>query len=515
MKTLRLAFTLSAIVGCLFTNNAWCQQASSNTTVPDALRAVNPTTAILVQAEPNRIRMPEWLNNSGAAVVGNRLVDLMKSAAGSSDFYVTIDIPYSSTQSVVRLLVPATNPTEIETAKARLAKLSVNEPIAENGFVVASPTHDVRTNAFPIDETLLPVDQGRFAAAAKQVAQYSIRMLFVPPAHVWETYDELLPELPSKLGGGPTSVVTQGIEWAAIGGDLENTTLVTTIQSQNAEAAETLAKRLPAMLKRIIDQLPDIYDETLVTSIDAIVDLAKIEVVNDQIQITIRGNDEQSPSSILAAIVNATGVPIASNKKRDLMRQIVLGIINYESTYGCFPPAKKFRGPDGTSGLSWRVHILPFIDEYELYTQFHLDEPWDTAHNIKLVERMPDIYNTFSKSVLIDPVLKPGHTTFVAPVSDGTILGGKEITKVRHVADGLSKTVLLVEVNPGHAVPWTAPQDYYFSPDDPGAGLAWDRNDNVAVSFSDGAWMLLPKSTSKETIRDLFLMNDGHAIDLK
>ena len=39
--------------------------------------------------------------------------------------------------------------------------------------------------------------------------------------------------------------------------------------------------------------------------------------------------------------------------------------------------------------LSWRVHLLPFLEENELYEQFKLDEPWDSPHNIKLLDQMP------------------------------------------------------------------------------------------------------------------------------
>ena len=128
---------------------------------------------------------------------------------------------------------------------------------------------------------------------------------------------------------------------------------------------------------------------------------------------------------------------------------------------------------------------------------------------------MPDVFSAYTNTGLTDPVLKPGHTTFVAPAGDGTILGGSEVVKIRHITDGTSKTVLLVEVKPEHAVPWTAPQDYAFSLDDPGAGLSWDHNGNVAVGFCDGSHRVLPKSISKEMLRRLFIMNDGRAIRLE
>jgi Protein of unknown function (DUF1559) len=45
-----------------------------------------------------------------------------------------------------------------------------------------------------------------------------------------------------------------------------------------------------------------------------------------------------------------------------------------------------------TSLLSWRVELLPYFGHGELYEKFHLDEPWDSPHNARLIEFMPEIY---------------------------------------------------------------------------------------------------------------------------
>ena len=68
------------------------------------------------------------------------------------------------------------------------------------------------------------------------------------------------------------------------------------------------------------------------------------------------------------------------------LRQIGLGMHNYHATYNRFPgPA--ITNDKGDRLLSWRVAILPFIEQQALYEQFHLDEPWDSDHNIKLLDR--------------------------------------------------------------------------------------------------------------------------------
>jgi hypothetical protein len=75
----------------------------------------------------------------------------------------------------------------------------------------------------------------------------------------------------------------------------------------------------------------------------------------------------------------------------DNLQQIAAAMHNYYDTYGYLPPAAVY-GKNGKPLLSWRVLLLPFLDQNELYRQFHLDEPWDSAHNKKLLAQMPRVY---------------------------------------------------------------------------------------------------------------------------
>ena len=74
------------------------------------------------------------------------------------------------------------------------------------------------------------------------------------------------------------------------------------------------------------------------------------------------------------------------------LKQIGLGVLNYESRHGELP--NNSYSPDGKPLLSWRVHLLPYIEEEALYRQFHLDEPWDSPNNKPLLARMPKVYAT-------------------------------------------------------------------------------------------------------------------------
>ena len=96
------------------------------------------------------------------------------------------------------------------------------------------------------------------------------------------------------------------------------------------------------------------------------------------------------------------------------MRQICLGSLNYESSYMRFPSNFSDRDPDAGEMLSWRVHVLPFCGDEasRLYDQFHLDEPWDSAHNKTLIPLMPMFYEHPQL-----PDLPEGHTVYQMPTS--------------------------------------------------------------------------------------------------
>src|SRR5262249_60632474 len=53
-----------------------------------------------------------------------------------------------------------------------------------------------------------------------------------------------------------------------------------------------------------------------------------------------------------------------------------------------------FFAANGSPLRSWRIHILPFIEQPVLYNKFHLDEPWDSPNNLPLLAEMPDIFRS-------------------------------------------------------------------------------------------------------------------------
>ena len=73
------------------------------------------------------------------------------------------------------------------------------------------------------------------------------------------------------------------------------------------------------------------------------------------------------------------------------LQTIGTGLRNYHEVFGRLPPAT-FHGKDGKPLYSWRVVLLPFIEQDPLYKQFKRDEPWDGPHNKSLLHKMPQCY---------------------------------------------------------------------------------------------------------------------------
>jgi type II secretory pathway pseudopilin PulG len=188
------------------------------------------------------------------------------------------------------------------------------------------------------------------------------------------------------------------------------------------------------------------------------------------------------------------------------MKQIGLALHNYHDANKKFPPAFTTT-KDGKPGLSWRVLILPYVEEAELYRQFHLDEPWDSEHNKALAAKIPRVYVSPNYSG------PPGKTNYLGIGGEKGVLGGKEGVSIAKISDGTSNTVALVEASNESAVEWTRPD--VFVPDDanPAKGLTGLRPGGFNALMTDGSARFLSEKTDPQTLKALFTYNGGEKID--
>jgi hypothetical protein len=137
------------------------------------------------------------------------------------------------------------------------------------------------------------------------------------------------------------------------------------------------------------------------------------------------------------------------------LKQIGIALHNYHDVHNGLPPAA-IVDKKGKPQLSWRVMVLPYIEQDNLYRQFKLDEPWDSDNNKKLIDMMPKTY------ALPNKMSKPGHTHYRVLVGNGAMFDWVQATTFAQITDGLSNTWMVVEAEEG--VPWTKPDELEFNP---------------------------------------------------
>jgi hypothetical protein len=193
------------------------------------------------------------------------------------------------------------------------------------------------------------------------------------------------------------------------------------------------------------------------------------------------------------------------NQTRNNLKQLVLALYNYYDVNKHFPPAVVM-GPDGKTPHSWRVEILPFLDQNKLFQQYKMDEPWDSPSNKKLLERIPEPL----RSPYDDP--KSTNAGYFALVGPGTAFESKTGMLIREISDGTSNTIMLVESK--RKTPWTKPSDIRFDPKKAVPKLGGYVEGEFTAGMCDGTVRPIPLAAVKDTLKWLIIRNDGHAVDV-
>jgi prepilin-type processing-associated H-X9-DG protein len=223
-------------------------------------------------------------------------------------------------------------------------------------------------------------------------------------------------------------------------------------------------------------------------------------------------------SLVVAALAAGTGISV-HRAVRDLrksecvnnLKSIGRASYRYQEEHGHFPAAT-ITDSRGKPLLSWRVALLPYLGERDLYAQFRLDEPWDSPHNRALVARMPAVYACPS-----EPRRARGMTRYQAVVGPnaglgvvGTMFEARRGVDIREATDGTSNTILVAEA--ATLVPWTRPDDLRYAQDAPLPSFGSRHRGGFHVAFVDGSVRLLKFTLAPETLRTLLTRDGGEVL---
>ena len=198
--------------------------------------------------------------------------------------------------------------------------------------------------------------------------QGSVTFACLPPADLYETYEELLTELPDSLGGGPISLLTDGLQSISGSFDPKTGAMGSKIGSASAKAAAAFAERATQLLASLKTAGPDSDSAKRTQPLIQQFGSSVFQSTEGKIRWQIPASETWQPEKIIELAFGS-----ASNRSAmKRLRGLALGALNYESAMQHLPPPPNSRGPNGPKGLSWRVHILPFLgkEQLKLYKRF-------------------------------------------------------------------------------------------------------------------------------------------------
>jgi hypothetical protein len=188
------------------------------------------------------------------------------------------------------------------------------------------------------------------------------------------------------------------------------------------------------------------------------------------------------------------------------LKQIELALESYHQEYGVLPPAY-VADANGRPMHSWRVLLLPFLDQQSLYDHYDFSEPWNGPNNVKLLNSMPYCFACpsrlpYSKSL----------TCYAAITGPGTMFPGTTPARFADDADGF--TIMVADVANVN-IPWTSPTDLDIrtmslqinDPKRPGMSSKHPRGANAFVHGSGSRF--LNESMPAQYVRHMTIANDG------
>lgn len=309
-------------------------------------------------------------------------------------------------------------------------------------------------------------------------------------------------------------------------------TLTATLNSDQRRAASEIAGALPAILGNgtfgdLLAEVETIQVDVTKSNSMAITLIGKSAAIEARLK-TIKGNlaqDDKLANSARASLgkylvdqlVSQTPlrqdnsitytVPLADAIQSDLgvafgkailesdrltatykLKVLGLALHNYYSAHQKFPSVTL--GPNGKPRtLSWRVDLLPFLDQGALWKEFHHDEPWDSAHNKQLIARMPDVFRCpHSKHAP-----SSGLSTFVLPVHEKAMWSKTWETEFKGIEDGTSNTMMVVDARDELAQVWTKPDPFEVDMAAPEKQMGGHFEGEIFFGRGDGSADALPR----------------------
>jgi len=250
--------------------------------------------------------------------------------------------------------------------------------------------------------------------------------------------------------------------------------------------------------------LPDVEDDMLVFRVKG--DFGVGGLAQAHMAISVAGTGV----ALLLPAVQAAREAARRMQCLNHIKQIVFAIHNFHDARNALPPLYTVDA-NGKPLHSWRVHILPYIEQVALYEMIRRDEPWDSEHNKQFHDRMPAVY--------VCPSNPNQGCTYVGIAGEGFTpakVEGRERTFAA-IADGLSNTLMIIEVKEGFC--WMDPTaditlDELVKGINVGGRAGSFHPGGCNIGMFDGSVRFLQQTVDKASLRALGTIAGGEAFAL-
>lgn len=218
--------------------------------------------------------------------------------------------------------------------------------------------------------------------------------------------------------------------------------------------------------------------------------------------------------ALLLPAVQSARTAARRMQSQNNMKQIALAFHNYHDTYKYLPPAYQ-KDAEGNRTMSWRVAILPFMEQQNVFQMYQSDQAWDSAVNQAVANVVIPVYRNPA-----DEKGSPTETSYMVITGPGTLFEEDKKIGFSDVTDGLSNTILAVEVV-GTGVKWSEPKDLdintmLFKVNGGGAnaiGSPFSGGANVAMA--DGSVRFMSNDVLEATLKAMVTRNGGEVVPMQ
>lgn len=509
-KNIRLPI-LFAFISVLFSNYLRAQQEVQ--TIEDVITADVVAMASVDLTKVNLLKLHSWAAQLG--LISDEQIDSLKMQSAAMQGFVGELVESGVERITVLLRVSDIN----EMSPLWIASVNARKDVANAKDAIAATLELI-----PVDPQTLVVENGLIVGGQNQTdvdsllngnvsvvsqlknaietsKRHTVSLIVFGNPDTRRVVREMLPELPPPFQDATAELIADDIAWGGIflnlppEGDLK-----IAFETSDNDSAKTVGRLAQSFLKYAIKHASPVYK-----NIVGKINVADLEPKIEETFVTIEGRTLFEDPDFLAGVIAYSQFKSGRSQRINDLKQIILAMHSYEAKHGKFPRAAIYSDA-GEPLLSWRVAILPFLDQQELFEQFHLDEPWDSPNNMMLAEKMPEVYISSETSVAST------ETTVQVPFGTGLLFDGKQEISFADIKDGSVNTIAIVNTSPGQAVCWTKPADWKVDLENPWKGLKPTTGEGIAIAFADGStyWFVLDRKD--EDMRALLTRDGGEVV---